>query len=631
MNRLILSLLLAGGLSASSASASAPVYYGFAPTDCTVDNLNSLGTGNNSFIEAAIRVDAASDPLVADLKGKKVTGVRCFLRSDYKQKSKGFSCIKIYTDGLESTPVTKTVNFLAGWNEVLFDTPIEIGDKPLYVSYQVFETQGAPFPLASYKNAALPQEMCYIRAAKGKWEEYGHRGAIAMEAIVDADSSIADGHVIASPFDLPLAVVPGKEFNCSMYVHNQGATPIESIRYECLDGSGNAIGAATLEFAAPVGAYCSTVANVKLTAPDTEGSGIPLAVSTVEINGNQAKDCMKSSVRLYISADVFNRIPLVEEFTGITCTNCPFMFYYLDKALEEFGAPHVYVSHHAGYQNDKLTQPCDEALLYLFGPRSSFNPAAMYDRRVAIGDNSPIQGAKEPSTEPYLARLNNIMEYPALAKVLVDSNIDENKATCTVHGKIGKAAMDFKDELYLTVYLIENDIPNIKYPQLGLLPVPEGAPEDLLERFRHTGVIRHDFCGGSNGAPLAVNADGTYSVDFALDKIDSDWTLDNCEIVAFVHKVNTEDMTDNYVLNAGATRYNDFAESSVKSVVADSDLRIFVRGDGQICCSDPLARLDVYTLAGIRCDAATRLPAGLYIVRATDATGHSAAKRVLIR
>lgn len=630
MKSFIFSILLAGGLTAFSAGAATEVRYGFAPTDATEAELNALGTGNNSFLESAIRVDAATDPLVGALKGNKITGVRCFLRSDYKQKSKGFSCIRLYPDGLESTPVVKNVNFTAGWNEIYFDEPVEIGSAPVYVGFQVYETQGDPYPMASYKNAGVPG-LCLIRAAKGAWEDYGSRGALAIEAIVEADPALTEGYALASPFNVPLAVMPGKEFECSLYVHNQSATPVTSLTYEGFDSAGQPVGTATVTFAQPIAAYGSATVPVRIMAPDAEGAEVPLTLRTTAINGAPAKECMSSTIKLYISSDVFNRIPLVEEFTGLSCTNCPFMFYYLDLALEQFGAPHVYVAHHAGFQNDILTQPCDEELLYLFGSPNTFNPAAMYDRRVPVGANNPIQAANDPSPDPYMARLSHAMEHPALAKVLVDSEITAQKAGCTVHGKIGKAAMAYKDDLYVTVYLLENDIPNSALPQLGLNPPPEGAPDDLLERFRHTGVIRHDFCGGSNGVKLQVAADGSYSVDFSTDNVSQYWNLDNCDIVAFVHKVNKEDMTDNYVLNAGAERYNDFADgNTLVKYVDTANLRIYEYG-GRIMCSDAAAHLEVYSISGMRCDSAARQVPGMYVVRATMPGGVTATARVLVR
>ena len=104
---------------------------------------------------------------------------------------------------------------------------------------------------------------------------------------------------------------------------------------------------------------------------------MPLTVTATKLNGADAGECFRSTIRLYVSSDVFFRVPVVEEFTGILCSNCPFMFYYLDSALEKMTTPHVYVAHHDGYYKDALTQACDTELLYLFGGNGTYNPAVM--------------------------------------------------------------------------------------------------------------------------------------------------------------------------------------------------------------------------------------------------------------
>lgn len=104
-----------------------------------------------------------------------------------------------------------------------------------------------------------------------------------------------------------------------------------------------------------------------------------------------------------------------------------------------------------------LTMPCDEAMLYLFGG-STFNPAAMYDRRVFGSDATPIMGANEPSTQPYLDRISESMRFPALAKVLVDETGGGGSIGCRIYGKISKAMLDRKDGLYISAYLVEDPV-----------------------------------------------------------------------------------------------------------------------------------------------------------------------------
>lgn len=625
--------MLAAALMAPAASH-AKAYYGFAPNETPASELIAIGSGRNAFLEAVVSVDASKDPLVAKLKGSKITGVRFYLRADFKQKSKGFSQARIYTDGLEKVTQSVTEDFVEGWNEVSFATPVEIGDKPIYVGYQVFETQGEPFPIAAYKNARIPG-VSYINPARGGWDDYGDRGAVMIQAVVDADPALLDGHAVVAPMNEPLVVAPDKDFSCTFYIHNQSDKPVTSLTYSSYDENGYTVDQRELTLSEPIAPYGSAAVGAALKAPSAEGSSVPLTVTTTKLNGADAGDCFRSIIRLYVSSDVFFRVPVVEEFTGILCTNCPFMFYYLDSALEKMTTPHVYVAHHDGYYKDALTQACDTELLYLFGDNGTYNPAVMYDRRVMSGSFVPVESAKsEASDAQYTQRIAEAMGYPALAKVLVDEEISANGAKCRVYGKISKAAMDMKDDLYLTVYFLEDRIPTEVYGQKGLDPVPDGAPEDLLDRFCHRGVIRRYF-GGETGSKLEVDSDGSFDVSFDFNDIASSWNLDNCEFVAFVHRVNKENMADNYVLNAGAMRCNDYAEHGAALPGVSSDITdapaIGVGADRRLTCSDASVSLEAYGLDGRRLDAASPLAPGLYVVAWRDNAGRSGAVRVLVR
>lgn len=628
----MLSLMLTGALSASSVSAASLGYYGFSPHECGEDDIAAIGSGANAFMEAAIRIDPEADPLVANLKGRNILGVRCYLRADYKQKSKGFSCVKAYTGSLEEEAASKTVNFTAGWNEVYFDEPVTIGDSPVYVGYRVFETQGEPFPIASYRNALMPG-VCFINPGRNGWIEESSRGTLLIEAIIDGDGNAMDNHVIVAPFAQPLVVAPGSDFECSLYVHNQSAGHIGSIVYSGYDSDGHLTASRTLDLPSPLEPYGSVTLTGILRSPDIEGSAVTLTAKATEIDGKKNTDCMATSIELYVSSDVFRRVPLVEEFTGLRCTNCPFMFYYLDMALEKFADPHIYVAHHTGFIDDFFTKPCDKSLEYLFGSGGTYNPAVMYDRRVMQGYAVPVIGAEnQANTEHYETRLDEAMLHPALAKVLVDSDVSADNVSCRIYGKISKAAMDFKENLYVTAYLLEDNIPATgKYMQSGMDDIPEDAPADLKERFRHRGVIRHCFNAGDNGDLMTIGDDGSFDISFDAVKPEADWKPENCEVVAFVHKVNEKDLADNYVLNAGAKRFNDFAQNGVERLEKTGDLSIFVTHSGHIEASDPDAKLSVFSLSGIPCNPSERLNPGVYIVRWKLSDNSCGVRKIAVR
>lgn len=323
-----------------------------------------------------------------------------------------------------------------------------------------------------------------------------------------------------------------------------------------------------------------------------------MVLNVTKVNGSESSATLSGFFSMYVTEDVFTRIPLIEEFTGLRCSNCPLMSYYLDVALEEYADPYVYVAHHAGFADDDFTTDADKEILYLFGNKGTYNPAIMYDRTVLKGELLPVYGVTELSPAPYLAALSEVAACPAQAMVLVDVTRENGNVSCRVHGKVSKVMMRTGDDFYLSAYIVEDGIPEEKYPQEGL--DVEGAPEDLSDRFAHNGVIRHNFCQDPAGDRLTPDGDGSFSVDFPQRAVPHDWVWDNCQVVAFVHKRDKENLRENYVLNAGSDRLNEIALGVNPVTVQQDNVLVSVDRDRRIRTSAPVRDLAVYDLQG-RC------------------------------
>lgn len=626
---------IAATLTLCHASASAEGYYGYAPLEVSADEINAVGTGKNSMMEAAIKLDPATDPLLADLTGRRITAVRCYLRSDYKQARKGFSGIRVYQGTLDAVASMTKADFVAGWNTVQLDSPVEIGSDPIYIGYQVYETQGDPYPLASYTAGGRVSisGSCLINPGRKGWEEYSDHGCLMIQAVVDGDDSVMWGHVMTGVSGMPMVVVPDARYGCVLHIHNQGPEPVTSVSYASYDSDGNMLSDGVAEFATPIAAYGSANVDCTLRAPVLEGSSVPVYVTATAVNGSDSKKSRKEYYSLYVSSDVFNRIPLIEEFTGLACSNCPFMAYYLDEALESWAHPYAYVARHAGFVNDILTKPCDESLLYLFGDGGTYNPAVMYDRRVFEGSTLPVSGASVPSSQPYIDNLRKAMTYPAHARLLVSEVRDGLSRGCRIQGRIGRAALDFIDRIRLSVYLVEDSIPLSKYKQLGLDPLPDGAPADLLERLRHRGVIRHQYTSDNLGDIIDVDEEGNFTIDYKSVAINPEWDASKCEVIAILAKVDKDDLRENFVLNAGMEKYNEYVGSTsiASNTVGHQPFEVTVDADGRIIVADDVTGVRVFGISGCEYSSDASLPSGCYIVSGILPDGTVASCKVVIR
>lgn len=636
MKRIFLSLCLALA-SISGASAQEAVYYGLSPAVLPpAEDISAHGSGKNGFMAGLVSLDPASDPVLQQLKGRSILGVRCYLREANRYKSKKWSYAMLCKGDPATMERQQFVDFEAGWNDVYFDEPYVIGDDKLYIGLQAYETKGSPYPVVSYNRANVPGG-CLLNVAKAGWEEYSDRGILLVQAILPAEAApLLERAAYARVTTYPLLVEPSKEFACQIYVHNLSGQPLSSLGISTQGAGDGQPYFQTLTFDTPVAAGDSRMVPAFVHAGSAEGVAQDLVLKAVNFNGEEAQAALPGVTSLYVTQDAFTRIPLIEEFTGLTCSNCPFMAYYVDVAMEEYEGPLLYVAHHAGFQDDVFTQPVDKQLIYLFGPeygpdyKWAYNPAIMYDRTILKGTTVPVQGAKLASEEPYLEAIREAASYPALAEVLVDADKDDaGMLTVTVHGRVHHDLLDGADALYLSTYLVEDGISAEKYPQLGL--DTEDAPDDLLERFRHNGVIRHNFSTVATGDVLQPEADATYSVSYPAVKVADGWEWKNCHVVSFVHRFDKDDLSKNSVLNAGGSKFSGGQTGIGSASATTAPVKVYAGADRRIRTSVPVRRTEVYDLRGCRLDAASALLPGVYVVRVTTVSGLHQSQKVVVR
>ena len=611
-----------------AANAQTPVHYGYAPDQVVPEEIQAQGTGENAYVGGMICLDPA-DPVVQRLKGHQVKGVRCYLRAEYIGKRQKRTYIQ-HVSGTPDATATKTYcDFAEGWNEIMFDEPITIGDEKLFVGLQVYELRGTPYPLVCYAGVSVPGGS-WINLKNEGWKEYSDRGTLFIQAILDDDAaSKLENTVYAKVASAPLTVAPAQTFDAKVYIHNHSAQPIESIELETI-GQGDAEAhTQTVNFDTPLPAYGGSIINLPVRAGCESGASQWIELTVKSVNGASTQEAAAGRTLHYITEDAFLRIPLIEEFTSQRCSNCPFMIYYLDKAMEEYAGPVLYVTHHTGFSDDAFTMPMDADLLYLFGSDYTYNPAVMYDRCVPKGEIAPIVGASEASTAPYTAAIVAASERPAMAEVLVDVDKSDTQISCRVHGRISSEMAASGEPLYLSVYLVENGISVDKYPQLGL--DSDGAPEDLLERFKHNGVKRHVFNTVSTGDPLTLQADNTFSVDFAAADFNKMWNWDNCQVIAFVHMMNKDDMTKNEVLNAGSNKLNHLI-TGIQAVNngPSTDVRFSTNAGGTLQANVPVRSMQIHQLDGRNVSTDMPLNSGIYVVNYTLHNGETGARKVIV-
>ncbi len=615
-----------------SVSAQETVHYGYAPDVMAEADMVAQGQGANGFLAGLICLDPSIDPVMARLEGHQILGVRCYLRSEHAQARQKRSYI-MHKTSPDAEPTKKVCDFAEGWNEVYFDEPLTIGTAPIYVGMQVYEQRGQAHPFVSYGSASVPGA-CWINLNNEGWVEYNGRGTLLIQAILDNESAVLlEDMVYAQVATTPQTVAPSETFDCEVYFNNYTDGEVSSIELQTL-GQGDATPYVTeVVFDTPLAAHEGRNIPMEIYAGSETGVSQWVQLTVSKINGEEAQAACPGLSYHYVTVDAFQRVPLVEEFTSQNCENCPFMIYYLDKAMHEYEGELVYVTHHTGFVNDFFTKPGEEELLYLFGGQTTFNPAVMYDRRVFPGENTPIIGASVAETTPYTEAFNMIAPMIAMAEANIEFTHDADAQTlaCTVSGRVNSELAAAGINTYLSVYLVEDSIPvSDFYFQKGLDDTEEeGAPADLKESFRHNGVKRHVFTEPL-GNLLSLGANNDYSISFDAISLDPQWNLDNCRLVAHVHKVNKDDMYDNEVLNASQKWIT--TAGAVEGVAQDREIvRFAVNPDRTIAYSADVKSCRIYNLQGQYISANSRLIPGVYVIEYKTQAGNRGTYKLLVK
>lgn len=613
------------------AAAQESVHYGYAPDVMPESAQIAQGQGGNGFLAGMICLDPTVDPVVARLEGHQIKGVRCYLRADYKQARQERSFIMCTTGSADATPVKKVCNFLAGWNEVYFDEPITIGSDPIYVGMQVYEQRGTSHPFVSYGAASVPGG-CWINLNKEGWVNYTDRGTLLIQAILDDEAADKTGNMMyAQVASAPQTVAPSATFDCEVYFNNYTNQSINSIELQMLGQGDETPYSTEVVFDTPLAPYEGRNIPMEVYAGSETGVNQWVELSVSRINDETTQEARPGISYHYVTIDAFQRVPLIEEFTSQYCTNCPFMIYFLDKAIHEYEGEVVYVTHHTGFVPDVFTQPGEEVLTYLFGEQSPFNPAVMYDRRVFSGEITPIHGASVAETTPYMEAINMVAPMLAMAEVNIETTYTatDNTLQPTVSGRINSELTAAGVPAYLSVYLVEDSIPaEGTHFQTGLVE-EEGAPEDLIETFRHNGVKRHVFTEHI-GTLLTLGSENDYRVTFDAITLDTSWNANNLRLVAFVHKIDQEDMTQNEVLNAAQKKLS-ISGSIQETEKSKPEVRFYVNANRNITIQGDVSSYRIYNAQGQYIAHNTRLQPGVYIVEYKTHNGSTGTQKLLVK
>lgn len=287
----------------ASTYTNAQIPYGYAPSEASAEELSALGGGKNQFVQGAVLFDPSEDPALQRLQGHTIRGIRCYLSANYKQARQKRSAVFAALETPSNTVRTTYADFSTGWNDILFEEPLIIGESKIYLGVQAYETIGTPYPLVAYAAATVPHS-CLVNQGKKTWEEYTDRGTLLILALLDDDSlPMLRRTAYAQNTTHPQTVAPATDFEGTLYVHNFSDQPLSSLEV-AMQGEGDEQPTVReLALPAPLSAYASTCLTTLLHAGTAEGTQVSWTATVVRTNGEEAQPGRPGTTTLYVTRD----------------------------------------------------------------------------------------------------------------------------------------------------------------------------------------------------------------------------------------------------------------------------------------------------------------------------------------
>lgn len=521
---------------------------------------------------------------------------------------------------------------LFGWNILELTEPYEIdGTEDLFAGYYAEVPAGiCCIPtLQSYaqpNSCYLWNEGAYLANGDKDWYDGAADGQnpLAIRLVIEDPDGRFSVLVVINAVRAEQIVTVGEQATAMVSVFNAGVENISSV--EVSTRFGDSVESESV----PLSSYISFDESRTITLPvNVMGSGDHY-ISLSKINGRDVQNPEEYKINLVgvpteVSARYTPRF-LLEWFVSENNYKSPS---YTDEILmPSLGTLEGYYTLVCQHSDDQfMTGENDDALELLIDyaandssqvgmPCQMLNRTQYYDG-AAIYDLLPGTPAEwvlySPSAE---AHFEEVLTRPTFAAVDANATLEGDKVKIEVSGDVAGGILPEEEPLFLTVYLMENDVntdSQIFWSDKG----EDGETGDYV----HPNVIRETVTP-FRGQALKNNS-GAFSETFEVD-VDPSWNKANLGVVAFVGRGLANGNFSAQVLNSTSVPVID--PTGIAGISEGPALRIESR-DGSFH-SDKGA-VEVYASDGRRV-ANSHLKAGMYIVKVVS-DGQALVRKVIVK
>lgn len=315
------------------------------------------GTSRKENIDIAVRLD------VPALAGFKIEGISVALPGD----ASAYGDLSAFltkeltidlVDGLRvNVPDIAAVEatIADGVLTATFSEPYTLTSEPLYVGYsfsikELTEEAKAPIAVVDGRN---PDGLWFhSNRTSLKWTNYVDKTPAGLQSAMDIILS-GDFRPLSASVELPARTMyrTGEEGDYEFTLVNYGSEPISAV--ECEWKIGEKSGNASCSFPEPLRTTLGARGTAVVSLPGIDAQGeYPVEITAVRLNGKENPDAFSAAQASVVYVDMLPvKLPLVEEYTGLWCGNCPRGYATLEYMKEHYGYQFVAASWH---NNDQM-------------------------------------------------------------------------------------------------------------------------------------------------------------------------------------------------------------------------------------------------------------------------------------
>lgn len=315
-----------------------------------------FGTGKAETYDVAIFL---SDP---SLVGSKIKAFNVpFIESEGISDISVWATTELKIENKKNIPNLASVEatYSDGAINVTFPEMIEIPQGGVYVGYTFTVDKDKVNEINKYPVAIAGEpyeEGLYLHTTRTylRWKSYAITEGKSSAITVTLDGDFYPNAVGVKSIKEPLST-PGEEIMLNANLLNHGSEPIKTIEYTVSDGENTQTNTVTFEPAKSLAFGQSFTANLPYVAPLSLNE-YNLSINITKVNGEENNDASSYGETLLL---VFNEVPvnrpLMEEYTGLWCGNCPRGFVAMEVMGERYPNEFVAIAYHNGDAMERIT------------------------------------------------------------------------------------------------------------------------------------------------------------------------------------------------------------------------------------------------------------------------------------